>query len=94
MVTALGVDTLTAPGPAARLVGSVADLTDYVDTCGLCDGQGFLPTGDGGETCSVCHGDGLARLCPDCDGIGQADSVLCPGDVWVCDTCDGLGQVS
>ncbi|GAB3901508.1 hypothetical protein GCM10029964_090410 [Kibdelosporangium lantanae] len=93
-MTALGIDTLTAPGPTARLTGPVADLTDYVDTCGLCDGQGFLCVGDGGEVCPVCHGDGLARLCPDCEGIGRTDNVSRSGDTWACDTCDGLGQVS
>lgn len=88
-MSAVGMGTVTAPRPLV-LVGSVLDLTDYLDTCGPCDGQGFVPALGGGEWCGTCRGTGLARLCPDCDGHGHTDQVR----RTTCDTCDGCGQVA
>ncbi|GAA3044489.1 hypothetical protein [Actinokineospora globicatena] len=81
--------TATIPTLLIRpILGAATDLVVHVDTCGLCEGQGFCAAPGGGESCGVCRGTGLARLCPDCDGHGHIT------DTWCCDTCDGAGQVA
>ncbi|MCG8919250.1 hypothetical protein L6E12_26090 [Actinokineospora sp. PR83] len=83
MTTILHRPTTERPKPWP--LGSALDLTDMLDTCECCTGTEFIPAPGGGDTCHVCHGVGLARLCGDCHGLNTAQT---------CDGCDGHGQVA
>ncbi|UVS78376.1 hypothetical protein [Actinokineospora sp. UTMC 2448] len=79
------------------LLGSVLDLTEPYDTCNACNGGGLIAVTDrtrphvvlGIETCGVCRGAGLTRLCGDCDGHGHTPD----GPETACWGCDGAGEV-
>ncbi|MDQ3402242.1 MAG: hypothetical protein M3548_02465 [Actinomycetota bacterium] len=80
------------------VLGSVVDLAEMYDTCGLCTGGGVVlvapdrlaPLALALEPCPVCRTTGLSRLCPDCAGTGHHAH----DDQTGCDTCGSLGEVA
>ena len=79
------------------IVGSVLDLSEHYDSCNACTGSGLLAVYDrtrpgvvvSVETCGVCRGGGLTRLCGDCDGHGHHPA----HENTACWGCDGAGEV-